>query len=320
MQLNLPRKVKVVEVGPRDGLQNESRTVSTGDKIRLIERLADAGLPHVEMTSFVNPKWIPPLADAFEVATGVRRKPGVEYSALVPNLKGYERAREAGIEVCVLFLSASETHSKKNINKTVAEALDTYREVAEAALRDGKTLRAYISTVFGCPYEGDVPVEKTISIARSLLDMGVAEISLGDTTGMGTPGQVARYLEALFAELPAERFACHFHDTRGTALVNALVALQSGVTTLDSSVGGLGGCPYAPGATGNLATDDLLYMLDNLGIETGVDREQVLEITRWICQDVLGVDIPSRYAKAELASRGRAAAREASAASAGASG
>ncbi len=306
----LPAAVRVVEVGPRDGLQNEAKGVTTADKIQLIERLAEAGLPHVEMTSFVNPKWIPPLADAFEVATGVRRLRGVEYSALVPNMKGYERAREAGIDVCVLFLSASETHSRKNINKSVAEAIEGYRSVAAAALADGKKLRAYISTVFGCPYEGDVPVSATIPIARALLDMGVAEVSLGDTTGLGTPGQVGSYLAEIFAELPRERFACHFHDTRGTALVNALVALEAGVTTLDSSVGGLGGCPYAPGATGNLATDDLLYMLDALGIETGVDREKVLEITRWICLDVLGIDIPSRYAKAELATRGRARAKE----------
>jgi hydroxymethylglutaryl-CoA lyase len=310
MRLNLPERVKVVEVGPRDGLQNEAKVVPAADKIRLIERLAEAGLPHVEMTSFVNPKWIPPLADAFEVATGVRRKAGVAYSALVPNLKGYERAKEAAIDVCVLFLSASEAHSKKNINKSVSEAIDIYREVAKVAKADGKVLRAYISTVFGCPYEGDVPIEKTIPIARELLAMGVDEISLGDTTGMGTPGQVARYLEALFAELPVQRFACHFHDTRGTALVNALVALESGVTVLDSSIGGLGGCPYAPGATGNLATDDLLYMLDNLGIETGVDREKVLDTTRWICHDVLGTDIPSRYAKAELASRAKQALKQ----------
>ncbi len=318
MKLDLPGRVKIVEVGPRDGLQNEAKTIATADKIRLIERLADAGLPHVEMTSFVNPKWIPQLADALEVATGVTHKPGVEYSALVPNLKGYERAKAAGIDVCVLFLSASETHSKKNINKSVAEAIELYREVARAAKADGMKLRAYISTVFGCPYEGDVPIEKTIPIAHALLDMGVDEVSLGDTTGMGTPGQVAAYLEALFAQIPSDRFACHFHDTRGTALVNALVALQSGVTTLDSSIGGLGGCPYAPGATGNLATDDLLYMLDNLGVETGVDREKILDITRWICQDVLGMDIPSRYAKAELASRGRLAAKQAMQKAAGA--
>ncbi|MBM3267161.1 MAG: hydroxymethylglutaryl-CoA lyase [Candidatus Sericytochromatia bacterium] len=313
MARSLPGAVRIVEVGPRDGLQNEAKGVATADKIRLIERLAAAGLPHVEMTSFVNPKWIPPLADAFEVATGVRKKPGVVYSALVPNLKGYERAREAGIDTCVLFLSASETHSRKNINKSVAEALEAYREVAAAALADGKALRAYISTVFGCPYEGEVPVAATIDIARALLDMGVAEVSLGDTTGLGTPGQVEAYLSSIFAALPRERFACHFHDTRGTALVNALVALEQGVTTLDASVGGLGGCPYAPGATGNLATDDLLYMLDALGIETGVDREGVLEITRWICRDVLGIDIPSRYAKAELAARGRDAAKESAA-------
>jgi hydroxymethylglutaryl-CoA lyase len=305
----MPAAVKVIEVGPRDGLQNESRPVSTADKIKLIERLADAGLPHIEMTSFVDPKWIPPLADAFDVATGVRKKPGIEYSALVPNLVGYQRAKEAGIDVCVLFLSASETHNRKNINKSVAEALDTYRDVARAAKNDGKTLRAYISTVFGCPYEGDVPVSHTIPIASALLDMGVDEVSLGDTTGMGTPGQVERYLDAIFADLPRERFACHFHDTRGTALVNAVRALENGVTTLDASIGGLGGCPYAPGATGNLATDDLLSLLDALGYQTGVDRDKTLDITRWICLDVLEIDVPSRYAKAEIASRARAAGR-----------
>ncbi|MBU6429261.1 MAG: hydroxymethylglutaryl-CoA lyase, partial [Cyanobacteria bacterium REEB65] len=293
-------------VGPRDGLQNEAAIVATADKVRLIERLAAAGLPHVEMTSFVNPRWIPQLADAVEVATQVHRQSGVEYSALVPNLKGYSKARAAGVEHIVLFLSASESHCQKNINKTIAEALETYREVAAQARADRVRMRAYISTVFGCPFEGDVPVSRTIPIAHALLEMGVEQISLGDTTGMATPGQVGEYLSAIFAQLPKERFAGHFHDTRGTALANALVALDSGIATLDSSIGGLGGCPYAPGATGNLATDDLVYMLEAMGIQTGVDREKLLQTTRWICKDVLEIDIPSRYAKAELASRARA--------------
>ncbi len=301
----LPKRLKIVEVGPRDGLQNESRTVPTEHKVELIERLAAAGLPQVEITSFVDPRWIPQLADASEVASRIHRRPGTEYTALVPNLIGYDKAREAGVDMAVLFLSASETHSRKNINKSVAEALAVCSQVAARANADGVRMRAYISTVFGCPYEGDVPASNTVRIARDLLDMGVEQVSLGDTTGLGTPMQVDRYLSTIFDELPVARFACHFHDTRGTALANALVAIDHGVTTLDTSIGGLGGCPYAPGATGNLATDDLLYVLDSMGIETGVDLRQLLEITRWICGDVLDIDIPSRYAKAELASRSR---------------
>lgn len=301
----LPERARIVEVGPRDGLQNESRMVPTDRKVELIERLADAGLPHIEMTSFVDPKWIPQLADAAEVASRVRKRPGTDYSALVPNLKGYERARQAGVDLVVVFLSSSETHSRKNINKSVAEALETYRDVAARARAEGVRMRAYVSTVFGCPYEGDVPVDKTIAIARELLAMGVEQISLGDTTGVGTPLQVSWYLQAILAELPKDRFACHFHDTRGTALANSLAALERGITSLDTSIGGLGGCPYAPGATGNLATDDLLYVLDSMGIQTGADRERVLETTRWICQEILQIDIPSRYAKAELATRTR---------------
>ncbi|MBI6546884.1 MAG: hydroxymethylglutaryl-CoA lyase [Cyanobacteria bacterium NC_groundwater_1444_Ag_S-0.65um_54_12] len=299
--LVLPSAVKIVEVGPRDGLQNESKHVSSADKISLIERLAAAGLSQIEMTAFVSPRQIPALADANEVAAGVCKLPGVEYSALVPNLQGYEAASKAGVTSCALFLSASETHCQKNINKSVAQALESFQAVSQRARADGNRLRAYISTVFGCPYEGEVPIAKTIDIARSLLALGVEEISLGDTTGMGTPLQVARYLAELFAELPPERFACHFHDTRGTALVNSLIALQSGVKIFDTSIGGLGGCPYAPGATGNLATDDLVYLLTSMGIETGVKLAELTAITSWICQEVLQIEIPSRYAKAKLA-------------------
>lgn len=299
MPLRLPEKVRIVEVSPRDGLQNEKAIVSTSDKIKLIDALSETGLTHLEVSSFVNPRWIPPLADAQEVFQGIRRKPGIVYSALIPNLKGYERAVEAGIDEAVIFMSSSETHNRKNINKSIDETLPVLREVAEEALADGKTVRAYISTVFGCPYEGPVAPQRVLEIVRELLDMGVREISLGDTVGLANPQQVTRFVELLAADFDLGAFALHFHDTRGTALANVLAGLLAGITTFDSSLGGLGGCPYAPGATGNVATEDLVYMLEEMGVSTGVDLNRLVETSRFM-QGVLGRELPSRYLKSRL--------------------
>lgn len=300
MPLSLPERVRIVEVSPRDGLQNEKTLVSTADKIRLIDALSDSGLSHVEVSSFVNPRWIPPLADAAEVFQGIRRRPGVVYSALVPNLKGYERAIEVGVDEVVLFMSSSETHNRKNINKSIADTLPVLREVADHALADGKTLRAYLSTVFGCPYEGQVSIDRVVEIVRDLLSMGVREVSLGDTVGLANPQQVAQVMERLSEHFDLASFALHFHDTRGTALANVLAGLLAGIKTFDSSLGGLGGCPYAPGATGNVATEDMVYMLSEMGIDTGVDLNRVVEASRFM-QGVLGRELPSRYLKSRLA-------------------
>jgi hydroxymethylglutaryl-CoA lyase len=300
MPLRLPEKVRIVEVSPRDGLQNEKLVVPTEDKISLIDALSETGLSHIEVSSFVNPRWIPPLADAQEVFQGIRRKPGVVYSALIPNLKGYERAVSVGIDEAVIFMSSSETHNRKNINKSIDETLPVLREVAEQALADGKSVRAYVSTVFGCPYEGPVDPRRVLEIVRELLDMGVREISLGDTVGLGNPQQVTRIMELLAEHVDLGVFALHFHDTRGTALANVLAGLMAGVTTFDSSLGGLGGCPYAPGATGNVATEDLVYMLEEMGVATGVDLNRLVEASRFM-QGVLGRELPSRYLKSRLA-------------------
>lgn len=299
MPLRLPEKVRIVEVSPRDGLQNEKQIVSTKDKITLIDALSETGLSHIEVSSFVNPRWIPPLADAHEVFQGIRRQRGVVYSALIPNLKGYERSLEAGIDEAVIFMSSSETHNLKNINKRIDETFPVLREVAEQALSDGKTVRAYVSTVFGCPYEGPVDPMRVVSIVRELLDMGVREISLGDTVGLANPQQVTEIVELMASHFDLSRFALHFHDTRGTALANVLAGLLAGITTFDSSLGGLGGCPYAPGATGNVATEDLVYMLSEMGIETGVDLNRLVEASRFM-QGVLGRELPSRYLKSRL--------------------
>lgn len=296
----LPKRVTVVEVGPRDGLQNEKTPVSTADKVRFIDCLSETGLSHIEVTSFVNPAWIPPLADAVEVASQIQRKPGVTYTGLVPNLKGYQRAKEAGMNAIALFMSATDTHSKKNINKSISDTLPVLREVAEAALVDGLAVRAYLSVVFGCPYEGKVDPEAVVRIVHDLLEMGVYQVSLGDTTGMANPVQVRAVLERLAQEVSLDRFALHFHDTRGTALANVMAGLEMGVTTFDASAGGLGGCPYAPGASGNLATDDLLYVLHEMGIETGVDLDKLLDCSAMM-QRVLGKELPSRYLKSRLA-------------------
>lgn len=284
MQAALPRAVRVVEVGPRDGLQNEKVLVPTEKKIHFIELLAAAGLPVVEATSFVSPRAIPQLSDAAQVMMGLQRLPQTSYPVLVPNLKGMERALEAGVSTIAVFTAASESFTRHNINATIAESLDNFRPVIERARQAGVSVRGYISTVFGCPYEGAVEPRQVLRVAQTLLEMGVEELSLGDTIGVATPNQVAEVLDLLHngGHIPISQLAVHFHDTRGTALANVLMALQMGVGIIDSSAGGLGGCPYAPGAAGNLATEDLLYMLHGLGISTGVDLAAVVEATRFI--------------------------------------
>ncbi|MBI4510112.1 MAG: hydroxymethylglutaryl-CoA lyase [Deltaproteobacteria bacterium] len=302
----LPGRVTIYEVGPRDGLQNESRMVPTADKISFINQLARTGLSHVEITSFVNPRWIPQLADAVDVARGVERHPGVTFSALVPNRKGLESAVEGGMKEIAIFLSASETHNKKNVNKTIAETISAFEEVIEPARAQGIRVRAYVSTVFGCPYEGPVDPRRVAGLVTTLLGMNVFQVSLGDTIGVANPAQVERVLEIVLADVPAKDLAIHFHDTRGTALANCLVGIMMGVTTIDAAVGGLGGCPYAPGASGNLATEDVVAMLDAMGVETGVDLDKLVECSQAIAA-LVGHDLPSKYMKAHLGARARAA-------------
>lgn len=267
----LPAKVRIVDVGPRDGLQNEPATVPTATKIELVNRLADAGLPAVEAGAFVSPKWVPQMADSAAVLKGIRRKPGVSYPVLVPNLQGFEAAVAAGVEEIAIFGAASETFSRKNINCSIAESLARFAPVAEAARAQGMRVRGYISCVVGCPYEGAIAPAAVAAVAKALDAMGCYELSLGDTIGVGTPGKVRAMIEAVARTVPVARLAVHLHDTYGQALANLYAALELGVATADSSVAGLGGCPYAKGASGNVATEDVVYMLDGLGIETGVD-------------------------------------------------
>ncbi|MFD2370200.1 hydroxymethylglutaryl-CoA lyase [Brevibacillus sp. GCM10020057] len=292
-----PTTITIKEVGPRDGLQNEAVFIPTADKIAWVNQLSHSGLSYIEVTSFVHPKWIPALADAVEVMSGIERVPGVTYAALVPNVKGLERALAAQVDEVSVFMSASETHNMKNINKTRQDTYPILAETAKAALAAGKTVRGYVSTVFGCPYEGAVPVEDVIRVTDALLEMGVQEVSLGDTIGVAHPRQVQEVLEVLLRRFPAERLAMHFHDTRGMAIANVLVSLEMGMTTFDSSLGGLGGCPYALGASGNLATDDLLYLLDGLGMQTGVDGEKLREAARLI-QEKMGRPLMSHSMQA----------------------
>jgi len=303
----LPRRVTIVEVGPRDGLQNEDVPIPTDAKVAFIDKLSAAGCAHIEVTAFVNPARIPQLADAEEVCKLIARREGVVYSALVPNARGYERATAgASLKDIAVFLSASETHNQRNIGCAVDEAFDRYREVMTLARADGVRVRGYVSTVFGCPYEGHVPQDRVVEVARRLLDMGCAQVSLGDTTGMGNPAQVARTVEALRAHAAPEQIALHLHDTRGTGLANALSGLGAGVTTFDASAGGLGGCPYAPGATGNVATDELVYMLHEMDVATGIDLPALLDAEE-IVAAALGKAVPSRYLKATRADAQRRA-------------
>ncbi|MEK5145837.1 hydroxymethylglutaryl-CoA lyase [Psychrobacillus sp. FSL K6-4615] len=270
-----PKSVSIREVGPRDGLQNESKFIPTDEKIQWIDHLSNSGLNYIEVTSFVNPTWIPALSDAEYVAKHIKKNPDVTYAALVPNTKGLFRALESGIDEVAVFISASETHNKKNINKTISETEIVLSEVVKESISNKKTIRGYISTVFGCPYEGNIDTDQVIRLADSLFEMGINELSLGDTIGIANPVQVKQVLEKLLKRYPADSIAMHFHNTRGTALANALASLEMGISKFDSSLGGLGGCPYAPGASGNLATDDLNYMLTNMGIETNIDPKKL---------------------------------------------
>jgi hydroxymethylglutaryl-CoA lyase len=301
---SVPDFVKVVEVGPRDGLQNESREVPTAVKLELIERLADAGLQSVEATAFVSPKWVPQMADHTEVLERIRRKPGVSYPVLTPNLKGFEAARAAGAAEVAIFGAASEAFSRRNINCSIAESLDRFRPVAEAATKANVKVRGYVSCVLGCPYEGDVAPQRVADVAGALYDMGCYEVSLGDTIGVGTPGKTKAMLEACARLVPMERLAGHYHDTYGQALANIYASLELGVRTFDASVAGLGGCPYAAGASGNVATEDVVYMLHGLGMETGVDLDQLVEIGRWICA-VLQREPSSKVNRAITAKKGQ---------------
>lgn len=296
---NLPRRVTIYEVGPRDGLQNESRMVPTADKVAFIDALAATGLPIIEITSFVSPRWIPQLADNAEVARAVARADGVRFSALVPNRRGLDAALSAGMREVAVFLSASETHNKKNINKTIAQTLTAFDDVVGPALEAGLRVRAYVSTVFGCPYEGDVDPEVAAGLSETLLGMGVYQISLGDTIGVANPLQVERVLALIIDRVGTDNLAVHFHDTQGTALANCSVALTAGIATIDASVGGLGGCPYAPGASGNLATEDVVAMLHGMGVETGVDLDRLVEVSR-MAASFVGHELPSKYLKAHL--------------------
>jgi hydroxymethylglutaryl-CoA lyase len=293
----LPARVTLVEVGPRDGLQNEAAVIATSDKIAFVNRLSDASLPVIEVTAFVSPKWVPQMADAADVAVGIERRPSTRYTALVPNLAGLDRAQAAGITEVAIFAAASESFSRRNINQSIAQSLETYRTVCDRAAALGIRVRAYLSTAFGCPIEGEVPAARVAEVASALIGMGAFEVAVSDTIGVAHPGQVPRVVGAVAERVPLERIALHFHDTRGTALANVLAALQLGVATFDASAGGLGGCPYAPGATGNLATEDLVYMLDGLEIETGVDLSALLEASRFM-ESRIGHALPSRYYQA----------------------
>lgn len=290
----LPARVTIVEVGPRDGLQNEQADVPTADKIAFVDRLTATGLPVIEVTAFVSPRWVPRMADAAEVMAGITRESGVRYSALVPNVRGLQRAAAAGVTDVGIFAAASESFSTKNINQSIDESFVTYTDVCAEASRLGIAVRGYLSTSFGCPFEGAVSLDRVVALTERLLDLGVFEVAVSDTIGIAHPGLVRRVLDALLAAVPADRVALHFHDTRGTGLANVLTGLAYGIVTFDSSAGGLGGCPYAPGATGNLATEDLIYMLDGLGIETGVNLAGVAEASRFI-ERAVGHELPSRY-------------------------
>ncbi|WP_116365946.1 hydroxymethylglutaryl-CoA lyase [Parahaliea mediterranea] len=298
--MTLPTSVTLVEVGPRDGLQNEATTIALQDKLQLIQDLAAAGHRVIEAGSFVNPKWVPQMADSEAVFAGLTRAPGVRYTALTPNLQGFERALAAGADEVAVFGAASERFSQKNINCSVAESLQRFAPVMQAAAQHNIPVRGYVSCVLGCPYEGDIAPEKVREVSAALLDMGCYQVSLGDTIGTGTAGSTATLLEHLLATLPAERLAVHFHDTYGQALANILVALQHGITTIDASVAGLGGCPYAKGASGNVATEDVVYLLDGLGIDSGIDLTALVAAGARISK-VLGREPVSRSARALLA-------------------
>jgi hydroxymethylglutaryl-CoA lyase len=290
-------RVTVYEVSPRDGLQNEAASIATRDKIAFVDRLSAAGFPIVEVSAFVSPSWVPQMADAAEVFAGIRRRSGTRYAALVPNLKGLERAQAAGVSDIAVFAAASETFSRRNINQSIDESFGVYTAVIAAAQKAGLAVRGYLSTAFGCPFEGDVPANRVADLTVRLLDLGVLEVAVSDTIGIAHPGAVRQVLGVLLKRVPANRLALHFHDTRGTALANVLAALEFEIRTFDASAGGLGGCPYAPGASGNLATEDLLYVLHGLGYDTGVELDAVIAASRFI-EPLVGHRLSSRYYQA----------------------
>jgi len=295
--MRLPRNITLVEVGPRDGLQNEKTSIATADKIAFINQLTTAGHRAIEVSAFVSPKWVPQMGDASDVFAGITRRTGVRYTALVPNRAGLERALAARVDEVAIFAAASETFSRKNINQSIDESLAAYRTVVDDAKAAGLRVRGYLSTCFRCPFEGPIAPARVAEVSARLHELGVYEIAISDTIGAATPGDVVRVLEAVSEVVPLEQTALHFHDTRGTALANVLAGLDYGVTTFDSSAGGLGGCPYAPGASGNLATEDLLYMLNGLGIDTGVSIDAVASASRFI-ETKLDHKLPSRYLQA----------------------
>lgn len=297
----LPAEVSLYEVSPRDGLQNEAVTVPTTRKLRLLEALAGAGLRRIEATSFVSPKWVPQLADADEVARLLPQRAGLSWTALCPNARGLERALAAGIREIAVFVSASETHNQKNVNNTVEGTLRGFRDVIGPAVERGVRVRGYVSTLWGCPYEGAIDPRVGLRIAHRLLEMGAYQISMGDTIGVGTPRQTRDILALFLAEIPAEKLALHLHDTRGTALANVVVGLEAGIRTFDASVGGLGGCPYAPGAAGNLATEDLVYTLHGMGIGTGVDLDKLWEAGK-VAEAIVGRPLPGKVHQAGVRS------------------
>jgi isopropylmalate/homocitrate/citramalate synthase len=295
------RRVRIVEVGPRDGLQNEHVSISTEDKIAFVNLLSASGLTVIEVSAFVSAKWVPQMADAAELFLRITRAPGVRYTALVPNVKGLEHALEAGVDEVAVFAASSEAFSRANINQSIADSLTNYSEVCRRAREAGVPVRGYLSTAFGCPFEGAVAPSTVADLAGRLIAMGVYEVAVSDTIGIAHPGQVPRVVDAVIrAGVPVEKLALHFHDTRGTALANVLTALTLGVATFDASAGGLGGCPYAPGASGNLATDDLIYMLDGLGVDTGVSLDRLSQASAFIAARI-DHPVPSRYAQARRA-------------------
>ncbi|MBI2954441.1 MAG: hydroxymethylglutaryl-CoA lyase [Chloroflexi bacterium] len=302
MVFDLPRQVTIVEVGPRDGLQNEEKEVPTEQKIRLIDALSDTGLMSIQVTSFVHPKWVPQLKDAAEVLKAIRRPAGVVYSVLVPNQTGFERAVEAGVEEIEVFVSASESHNMANVNRTIAQSLEGLRPICEAAKAHGLRIRASVPTSFGCSIEGRVPAERVTALASELVKQGAEEISFGDTVGMANPRQAYELFRQLLAALPNTRLAAHFHDTRGTGLANALAALQAGISIFDSSVGGMGGCPNTPGAAGNVATEDLVNMFEEMGVSTGVDLSKIVDCAR-LAENIVGRELPGKMARAGVCKR-----------------
>ena len=298
--MSMPQKVRIVEVGPRDGLQNEATPISAEIKISLIHQLADAGLSYIESGSFVNPKWVPQMAGSEDVFSGIKKKAGVEYAALTPNMKGYERAKASGADEVAIFSAASESFSQKNTNCSIAESMERFAPIMDAAKADGLKVRGYVSCVVGCPYDGEIAPELVADIAEKLIAAGCYEVSLGDTIGVGTPASVKKMLNAVLKKVPADKIAVHLHDTYGQALANIYAALEMGVAVIDSSVAGLGGCPYAKGASGNVASEDVVYMLNGLGIETGIDLNKLIQAGDFIC-NAIERDNGSKTAKALLA-------------------